>query len=235
MQTKAKKAFEAALAGIVELNNAFSDAANRCLGGVDMLAAAAGVMPEKKLRLRVVILRDEAGTPLADSSDVELSIRTAADILLRKARIRLLPASGVFCETAHDAAPAAALDVHCDARAWLEDIGEAGSYFRPRLATHAIGTLTGYASPLTAFIVRSVDCKSGCSLGPIADYVTVGLNGLERNEDGRPRTLAHEIGHACGLWHMKDKENLMCPRCTGTRMRWWQRAIVRNSRHVTYL
>lgn len=47
--------------------------------------------------------------------------------------------------------------------------------------------------------------------------------------------LAHEVSHACGLWHAGDQTNLANHICGGTKLKGWQVEIVRNSRHVTFL
>ena len=58
--------------------------------------------------------------------------------------------------------------------------------------------LLGYGSPITVFIVRSINGGNGtgCSIGPLADYVTV--VGTETDDK---TTIADETGHGCGLWH----------------------------------
>jgi len=92
------------------------------------------------------------------------------------------------------------------------------------------GTLIGYGQPLTVFIVRSMSTHNGCSLGAATDYVTVEAKTLRATR----RLLAHEVAHACGLWHSKNPANLMAPRGPGEELAHWQAAILRTSRHVTF-
>lgn len=219
--------------------NILKEAANRSLSLPDMAAHALGLTPLKKLRLRVVILRDENSIPLVDEDAVRPSIAAAEAIFERQTRTRIVPAGNRYIEQLDFAAPTEALNVHCDFTAWKEGLREAGNFFETYLEQNAAGIFTGYSSPVTAFIVRDVDGKAGCSLGPLADYVTVALCGLastgcDHEGSSLPRILAHEVGHACGLWHVRDETNLMDPRGPGVNLRWWQKTILRNSRHVTY-
>lgn len=41
-------------------------------------------------------------------------------------------------------------------------------------------------------------------MGPMADYVLVDISVLDANTS----TIAHEIAHACGLWHSAERGNL---------------------------
>lgn len=235
-----KKADLGASSIFIQAVNVIKETVNRTLKLPGLAVNALGLVTIKKLRLRVIILRDESSLPLADVPEVLPSIEAAQVIFEREARTKIIPLGERFIETLDVAAPAEALNVHCDFEAWKEGIREAGDFFETHLEHNAAGMLTGYASPVTVFIVRDVSGKLGCSLGPLTDYVTVATGGLcthgSDDDEGRalPRILAHEVGHACGLWHVKDGSNLMNPRGPGLKLRWWQKAILRNSRHVTY-
>jgi hypothetical protein len=86
--------------------------------------------------------------------------------------------------------------------------------------------VTGYGEPIGVFVVRDIAGKGGCSMGPLSDYVTV--------DRVRGTLIAHELGHCCGLWHSGDAGNLMHPAANTETMTRSQRAIFRNSRHVTF-
>jgi len=79
-------------------------------------------------------------------------------------------------------------------------------------------------------VVRDVEGKNGCSLGPLTNYVV-----FESTADCATH-LAHELGHACGLWHLDDTDNLMFHSCSGKRNRLagWQKNVVRAAKYVTY-
>jgi hypothetical protein len=212
------------------LFNVLKELVHRLLKLPEFLLYLLGVRPSKILRLRVVILRDEKGLPLAREELVMQAVYETIRIFGSAAQVQVVP-SGWLVVTAPHAAPKAALEVNCDSQAWREDMGAAGAFFRSLMARTAVGTALGYGPPVTVFVVRDIAGKGGCSLGPLTDYATLEAGIIER---GR-RLLAHEIGHACGLVHSKTKANVMFPIGPGDQMSRWQAAVFRSSRHVTYL
>jgi hypothetical protein len=220
-----------AAGGATQAANIIKETMKRLLGLAELGANAVGVQPFKQLRLRVVILRDESGQPLCRPQDLRASWAEAARIFSVQAHIRVISAAPDVLVTPHPA-PKSALDVHCDDGAWQEDMDAAGDYFRGNCARTTSGRWLGYMAPVTVFIVRDISNKGGCSLGPLTDYVTLEAGMLVR---ARHRLLAHEVAHACGLWHSEDKENLMFPRGPGDRLTHWQALLLRNSRHVTLI
>ncbi|MCE9528846.1 MAG: hypothetical protein K8R36_22600 [Planctomycetales bacterium] len=237
-----------ALTGVLRQTvNILKTVLNRTLGLPGALLDAMGIRPAKRIRVFIKILRDEQGFPVARPADLEVGLATAQRILAEQANVILHPPP-VPDETAtatvsvlDESAPREALDVHCDAEAWREDFGIAGEFFSRHLARNFFGTVLGVGAPVTVFIVRDVKDKAGCSLGPLTDFVTVapiGLAGRFRSDDETgplyAGTIAHEIAHACALWHVGDRSNLMHPSSDGTKLSLWQKVVLRNSRHVTY-
>ncbi|MGH3039825.1 MAG: hypothetical protein ACRDLZ_10590, partial [Gaiellaceae bacterium] len=188
----------------------------------------AGSRRPKKLRIRVVILRDEQGRPVAKAEDVEPSIANAQRVLREILAVDLVPAAEPMVRTLEIPAPAAALDSPCAEGSYKADFGPGGAFFRRHSER---GGITGSGSPITVFVVRDVLGKAGCSLGPLVDHVTVDMTALTGK---RLRVLAHELAHACGLPHSSAAENLMLPKGMGDRLQPWQVAVFRSSRHVTY-
>jgi hypothetical protein len=240
LASRVRRAVGNALSGLgLQGWNFLKDAANRVFGFVDFAASLLGLQLPKKIRIRVAILRTREGQPLVAESTVDAALSLARDVLKREVNTKIVAVGQRLVITVEDNAPDSALDVGCDAEAWKEDLAEAGEYFRSHLASHLVGSVTGYAAPITVFIVRDVAGKQGCSLGPVADYVTVDVSGLALRGDDvgekRPRTLTHETGHACFLLHRSDPSNLMTPKAPGLKLTRWQRAVFRNSRHVTFL
>lgn len=218
-----------AAGGASQATNVIKESLKRLSGLVELGANAVGVQPYKQLRLRVVVLRDEQGEPLCAVQDVLASWDEASRIFSLRSHIRIIGATPRVVVLPHPA-PVTALDVHCDDGAWQEDMDEAGDFFRRNCAKTASGKWLGYGAPVTVYVVRNISNKGGCSLGPLTDYVTLEAGMLDR---ARHRLLAHEVAHACGLWHSRDKGNLMYPKGPGDTLTWWQALILRNSRHVT--
>lgn len=218
---------------------------------VDFILTLLGIMPEKRLKLCIIIQLDESGSPVASMSQVTTYLQTAIDVYKREPNVRVLPVgpfvySSPFQDTpkASDkyihtmAAPSSAktLDVDCGGQGLVNDLGPAGSRFNYEMSRYCFWgnfrRLIGYGAPIAAFAVRSFSGNDvGCSMGPLADYVLVDFTTRS------PRTLPHEMGHACNLWHESDSDNLMTKTGdggVGTSLSRWQKALLRSSRHVTY-
>jgi hypothetical protein len=217
-------------AGAAELANVLKEAVNRVIAVPEIAGTLAGVRRPKTLRLRVVILRDERGRPVATEEEVAPSLEEAKRVLLQ-ARVALVPAAEPWVETRAETAPPAALDSPCASGFWRADFGPGGAYFRRCAARTLRGTLTGSAAPLTVFVIRDVVGRAGCSLGPLVDYVTIDAGALL---GATKRVLVHELAHACGLPHSRVPGNLMLSRRMGGRLKAWQVAVLRSSRHVSY-
>jgi hypothetical protein len=215
-------------AGFAQGANILREAGNRIVGIPELAGSLAGSRRPKKLRVRVAILRDEQGEPVATPADVEPSLEEARRVLAETLAIELLPAAEPTVRMIDVPAPASALDSPCAEGSYQADFGTGGAFFRRHREP---GGLTGSGAPITVFVVRDVLGKAGCSLGPLVDYVTVDMSALTGR---RLRVLAHELGHACGLPHSGTPENLMLPSSMGDRLQPWQVAVFRSSRHVTY-
>lgn len=64
----------------------------------------------------------------------------------------------------------------------------------------------------------------------LGDYVVIAKEGLMDNV-----ALAHEIGHTCSLWHSGSSDNLMYKSSpAGEKVKWFQKNLLRSSRHVQY-
>jgi hypothetical protein len=214
-------------AGLAQAANILRETVQRLLGLPELAGTLAGSRRRRSLRVRVLILRDETGKPVATPEDVEPALAEARRVLLEQAAIELLPVVDPIVTTLEVPAPPAALDSPCAEGSWRADFGPGGAFFRRFSARRGAN---GAGAPITVFVVRDVLGKAGCSLGPLVDHVTVDMTALT----GRTRrVLVHELGHACGLPHSRAAENLMLPKRMGERLQPWQAAVLRGSRHVT--
>lgn len=200
----------------------------RIVGLVGVLLDWLGVDWEKKYRICVIVLT-KGGKPLP-TPDLPAAIQDAQAIWKSAANVKLI------VEDIHEVVPTDERDrnlvVECDFGAWTDDLFLTGSNFELWANVYCFDgagrRLIGWASPVVVFVVEDVVGKRGCSLGPFSDYVTI--------EAADPGCLAHELGHAVYPWsHHGDPVNLMHSSCGGTQLREWQRILMRNSRHITYL
>jgi hypothetical protein len=212
-----------------------------------LVLGAFGVLPPKQLRVRIVVLSNASGQNVLGIPDAAVeaalgpTLELTREILWQQARVRLLPVEGRFVEVETEPAPKAALSVHCNRRAFVEDYEAAGRYFSQRLARAGATNILGAGMPITAFVVADIDGVVGCSIGPLADYVTLQPAAITAP---RPWALAHEIGHACGLPHLNaigralfggdNATNLMDPYGSGEQLTRRQALVLRSSRHVTF-
>ena len=89
--------------------------------------------------------------------------------------------------------------------------------------------VVGYGAPITVIVIRSMQEGVGRSLGALTDYILIGGSQMIDVTD-----VTHEIGHACYLAHTSGGGNLMFPSGPRGISSWWQVALLRSSRHVTY-
>ena len=231
-----------------QAGNLAKELLNRVVGLPELVLNAFGVLPVKQLRLRVVVLSKPSGANVLSVANDAVegaltpAIELTREILWKEARVRLVPAGGRFVDVETSPAPAQALSVHCNQRAFVEDFETAGRYFNGHLVRTTVGSAIGTGAPVTAFVVAEIDQVVGCSIGPLADYVTLEPGAITMT---RPWALAHEIGHACGLPHVTGlgralfggdpQTNLMDPYGSGEALTKRQAIVLRNSRHVTFL
>jgi hypothetical protein len=185
--------------------------------------------PPKRLRLHIFILSDAKG-PVVNPSNLAASLDFAKLTFKDRFNVKVLPYSEAFVEILKEPAPAAALHPDCVGGGVLKnEFGEAGEYYASHLAGwNAIPISLTF--PITVFIVANINGREGCSLGPLSDYITLDVDGV-----ASVNTMAHEMGHACSLWHSGSKSNLMWPNDDrGNGAKWFQKTLLRSSRHVQY-
>jgi hypothetical protein len=187
------------------------------------------IWPPKKLKYHVFILSTDKG-PLIDPANLEPSIEYFTQTFKERLNVNVDSYGKPGIEVITTPAPTAALDIGCGVDLLGNEFGDAGEWFAQYIAGwNAIPISLTF--PVTIFIVRSVQSgdKIGCSLGPLADYVVVDYDmGVSTGN-----TLAHEVGHACNLWHVQRTSELMYRNPSrGSNFYWWQKNLARSSRHV---
>lgn len=178
--------------------------------------------PRKRLRIKILILRNEDTEKTPSVNDLDEMINYTKRSFIKNFNVEVLQAGESFTEVLQRQSPKEALYTKGGSAAFNEEFKITGNFFASNL------TVPIY--PVTIFIVKDIKGADGCSLGPMSDYVTIDHNGLKNDS-----VLAHELAHACGLWHLHDKKNLLfTDRTRGDKVRWWQKNIFRSSRHITY-
>jgi hypothetical protein len=235
------------------------------LSFLDIIAGLLGIRPEKRMRIMIIVQQDEEGEPITGDGQILPPLQRAIDTFKSEANVRLIPVGPFQFSSAFQSVPRAStdyiyreqrpsdsdtLDVNCDSDLLVDDLGVVGSKFNIKLSWDLFFSgwrrLIGYGAPVGVFAVRSFKdgMHTGCSNGPLADWVVVIFAA------GDNRTLAHELGHACTLVHpgdtrfwplselaSKDPCNLMVPGKeggVGFQLSTGQIVVLRASRHVTY-
>lgn len=212
---------------------------NLLLSVPDIVLTLLGIMPEKKLRLGVIVLKSADGQFVVSDELLHRAVQCAINVFRDEVNVRVIPIRYAQYQTPwaagarasrdylfYDDAPSSdrLLDVCCGGCAWGQDLGTVGADFNAKMIRHTFWgngrRLLGYGSPIVAFTVRTFQGgKHGCSLGPLSDWVTVLFENSNPNVPPEQLTsektlswvgtLTHEMAHACNLWHVTDDSNIM--------------------------
>jgi hypothetical protein len=180
--------------------------------------------PRKKLRIKIFILSPDPYSCLVFPRDLDKAVSYAIEVFRKNFNVRLLAADTdkPIAEIMSIVPPHQALYTKGGSGALAEEFKIAGNFYAANLRSPIY--------PVTVFVVADIKGATGCSLGPLTDYVTLDHDAARDNS-----IFAHELAHACGLWHLRDKNNLLWNKSDrGDKIRWWQKNIFRSSRHVTY-
>ncbi len=189
------------------------------------------------LRVQVVILSDEQGRPLTTAEAIRPSLELATQVLTAQAGIRVR-VTGI--QVIAEPAPARALDPRANKLLLLDDVLGRTDFYRRHAAPIGLSEIV-VGAPVTVVVVRNIAGRvTGCSLGISADWVIVqsSLFDPAQRTTYDETVLAHELGHALNLPHVRMARNLMFPASSppeqirGTELQGWQAAILHANRHV---
>lgn len=189
------------------------------------------------LRVHVVILSDEDGRPLTTAQAIRPSLDLATDVLTAQAGIRVRVAG---IQLIDEPAPPQALNPRANKLLLLDDVLGRTDFYRRHSAPVDLSAMV-VGTPVTVIVVRTIAGRvTGCSLGISADWVIVqsSLFDPAQTHTYDDTVLAHELGHALNLPHVRMPRNLMYPASSppagirGTELQGWQTAILHANRHV---
>ncbi|HEX5155417.1 MAG TPA: hypothetical protein VFW07_28440 [Parafilimonas sp.] len=216
------------------LLNILAEILNRIINLPEFLGTLLGIKLLKKLKICVIILRDEIGNALISEQTLQSIIDSAKTIYLNQCNVQL-QVEGIH--TVDKPSPSEALDVGCNTDALSTDVWIGGSYFEfianwvCPLSISISGRTLRLSPTVIVFIVRTIDGGPpdntvGCAMWTATDYLTL---------EPDPRCLAHELGHKCGLFHDPDIRNLMNANgCSNRNLTSFQQAVIRSSLYVSY-
>lgn len=211
------------------LLNFFSEWAWRLVNLPDFVLTVAGIMVPKKMFLKLIIL-NRSGVPITAEASVLPLIQRAQAILLRECNVELIY-RGVCVPQLNS--PSEAIVVGCEEDLFFSDFGVGGAHYELVSVDcgfeDGIRRATGLGAEMIAIVVDDIPGDFvGCSGWVIHNYVVLQDEGLASMD-----LLAHEIGHACILFHHDNPNNLMFGNGgrTDTLLTSGQRAWLRSSRH----
>jgi hypothetical protein len=147
-------------------------------------------------------------------------------IYKKRFNVKVVPYADDFIEILKEPAPNKVLNFTCS---FAGEFGEAGEYFANHLAGWNAIPIS-FTFPVTVFVIKNLKGPLGCSMSVVGDYVVIGNDGLNDNV-----ALPHEVGHTCSLWHSGSSDNLMYKMSpAGEKVKWFQKNLLRSSRHVQY-
>jgi hypothetical protein len=217
-------------------------------GWIDFGLTLLGVQIPKRMHLALFILRKN-GQPLITKGTEMRAVTTAQNIYKTECNIDLI----YYGAWEHPGdAPDYALTAGCDAEGFFKDWGLAGSFYE-QIGIESDGRegvttgwrrFLGFGGEIIAIVVEEITPAGqsvGCSFGPTHDHLVMKASQFTTINGADPTTLAHEMGHACGLiapnrGHDPSPNNLMyVGGRSGTTLNRFQRAVARTSRHCTLI
>ncbi len=208
----------------------------------DFVGSLLNIQPPKHARLKVFVLFDEndaSQTPVVGPTIVEGWVQVVRDVFKSRMNIQLHPHGGTKGKFVHLlSAPTSMLTGPRSAVGGNWDRFEAA--FKDRadwFEGHTTDTVLGYGGTMYAFVVQTLDVVGKGELNGIAwpwIHNFCLINAVEPNAT----TLAHEMGHLCGVFlHSSADHNLMYPHRGNmdSNLNRLQKSVIRTARYVTYI
>jgi hypothetical protein len=208
----------------------------------DFVGSLLNIQPTKHARLKVFVLFDEndaSQTPVVDPTTVEGWVQVARDIFKDKMNVDLHPHGGTKGRFVHVlSAPTAMLTGPRNAGAdFLDRFAAAFKDKADWFEEHTTDTALGYGGTMYVFVVQTLDVVGRDELNGVA-WPWVHNFCLIDSVKQKPTTLAHEMGHLCGVFpHSSAAHNLMHPDRgdMDSRLNRLQKSLIRTARYVTYV
>lgn len=239
---KVKKAWKKAKEFVNSVKNALTDISGFLGGLFEWLFSFLDFLPKKKLRMRIFVLFD-GYEPVKVKPEIEKWLAETKRIFKDKMNIRIKKLGSKYITFISEAAPEYALTPSGDSSFIYSS---ASRYFQDIMDQNMSGLwslvsdLTGYGQTIEVFVVKTIagGQMRGFSVPFLYNYCLLAAETKVRPgmlSGAHPTDLAHEIGHMCWLRHHGDSNNLMNETGSGSKLKKWQKAKIRNSKYVTYL
>ena len=182
---------------------------------------------KKYIRIRVFVLADERGAPVAPIDNIAPTLELTAKILRERGNIIVKP-HGILVAYG---APNSALNIAAPTTGFFQLISSAGEFLN---GLAGFGPLT---TIISVIVVNDMTDDDGRSYGATTNFVLVHKMHFAPNATPN-NTVAHEISHSCLLnpKHRKQKINLMHGTLAGRgdELTNFQVSVMRTSRFIWY-
>jgi hypothetical protein len=217
------KAWKKVRSAVKKVVKAVAWVASRILKIVDLLISLIGIRPRKKMRVAILVLMKSDRSWVLDDKTIQDWFDRARGIFLSEANVELIsdwPGRLIFHDG--DPAPAPALNPTCGISFVFST---ADDHYDEHLHTLSLASVRVY-------VVESLSGgDNGCAWPVITNIAVVAKSAARES-------MAHELGHLCGLAHRNGTpSNLMCTaaaRRTGANLTNWQNSVIRSSEYATY-
>lgn len=204
------------------------------VGIPEFLSCLLGLRIRKHIHVCVTVLADSRQTPVVSDADVDTVLAEAEEIISRRFDVHLHVHGRKLVQVPDDRLDVTACDAgqlfSADAFELTKEGNRGGSFDELFGCGDNLVDLAGEIVHDVLNIIFIRDIIEGDDVGchiPGTDYVIV-------DQSASGLVLAHEVGHACDLWHVSERDNLMNHIVRDDQVHRWQVCIFRRSRFVVY-